>query len=142
MLAPIIATMDSFADHLDPGTTDDDFLTWLASWVGLELDGGARPVDRRRLVANAVRLHRLRGTSEGLSAAVEMWFGVTPEIHESGAMGWSPDPETPLPGESTPHVTVVLRVDDTSAIDVEMVHRVVQALKPAHLSHDVNVVAG
>jgi phage tail-like protein len=59
-----------------------DFLSYLASWIGLTLDSNW-PVRRRRaLVKNAHKLYRLRGTPQGLKLAIELCTGVKPSILE------------------------------------------------------------
>jgi phage tail-like protein len=59
-----------------------DFLTWLASWLGLSLDSNW-PMERRRaLVQQAHRLFDLRGTAEGLKVQIEIFAGVKPRILE------------------------------------------------------------
>lgn len=62
-----------------PGT---DFLSYLASWIGMALNSNW-PVHRRRtLVKNAHKLYRLRGTPQGLKLAIELYAGVKPSILE------------------------------------------------------------
>src|SRR4051794_35664644 len=75
VLAPVFATLDSFSGYLDPRLAPDDFLDWLAGWVALDLDERWTPLQRRALVANAVELHRRRGTRRGLAAHVRMITG-------------------------------------------------------------------
>jgi phage tail-like protein len=56
-----------------------DFLTWLASWVGMVLDRQLPEAKRRRLLANATRLYHLRGTREGLWQQLLLFLGLEPE---------------------------------------------------------------
>ena len=37
LLAPVFASIDNFDCYLDPALTPEDFLPWLASWVGVWL---------------------------------------------------------------------------------------------------------
>ncbi len=140
VLAPVVCTLDSLPAYFDPETTREDMVDWLASWVGLYLDRGTMPRDGRRFIKGAVALHARRGTPDGIAEGVRMWFGTTPEIQESGGMGWSPEPEAPLPGEGTPRLVVTLRVDDPATIDRYVLDSVVEGLKPAHVPHRVDVV--
>ena len=56
--APILSTLDNCAAYLDPALTPDDFLDWLAGWVGI-LPDETWPIERRRaIVALAVQLYR------------------------------------------------------------------------------------
>lgn len=141
LMAPVVTTLDSFWAYLDPETADSAFVDWLASWVGLDLVTIGAPLERRQFVKAALRLHAQRGTAQGIRDAVRMWFGFEPEITDSGAMGWSYDPEAPLPGSPDTLLTVTLRVPDPAAVDVRVLEAVVLALKPAHVPHVVEVVA-
>jgi phage tail-like protein len=141
-MAPIVCTLDSLPAYFDPETTRDDMVEWLAAWVGLDMDRGPMPRDRRRFIKAAVGLHAQRGTAAGIAAGVSMWFGTTPEISESGGMGWSREPDTPLPGDPDPGLVVTMRVSDPGAVDRRLLEAVVAALKPAHVPHRVVVQRG
>jgi phage tail-like protein len=57
-------------DRLDrywaPQATPKEFLPWLASWMALGLEADWTTSERRKLIAEAVRLYRWRGTAKGL----------------------------------------------------------------------------
>ena len=59
-----------------------DFLSWLASWLGLSLQNNWPVHKRRELVRQAHRLFELRGTPEGLKLQIELYAGVKPRILE------------------------------------------------------------
>ncbi len=59
-----------------------DFLAWLASWLGMTLQGNWPISKRRELVRQAHRLYALRGTPEGLGLHIELYAGVRPTILE------------------------------------------------------------
>jgi phage tail-like protein len=61
---------------------DTDFLTWLASWVGLTLDRHWPEERRRNLLKNAWKLYNLRGTPEGLRLHVQLYTGIEPQVLE------------------------------------------------------------
>jgi phage tail-like protein len=63
----------------DPPT---DFLSWLASWLGMTLQMNWPVHKRRELVRQAHRLYALRGTPEGLRLHIELFAGVRPTILE------------------------------------------------------------
>jgi phage tail-like protein len=66
VLAPVFLTLDSQDAYIDPALAPADFLEWIASWVGAELDE-SWPTDRKRqLVRDLVSLYRARGTVTGL----------------------------------------------------------------------------
>lgn len=59
-----------------------DFLTWLASWIGLTVDRHWPDEKKRQLVRQAYQLYRLRGTPEGLRQHIRLYMGTEPYILE------------------------------------------------------------
>ncbi|MFI1678494.1 MULTISPECIES: phage tail protein [unclassified Streptomyces] len=141
VLAPVFAVLDSLEAYFTPSLTPSDFLDWLTDWVGTELDGTEPLATRRHAVASAVDLHRVRGTRRGLAAAVELAFGVRPEIAESGGAAWSARPLGPFPGAPRPALHVTLRVHDPASVDAHRLRAVVAAARPAHLPFTAEVTA-
>lgn len=139
VLAPLFNVLDSLEAYFTPSLAPTDFVDYLATWVGAELDGTESLPVRRYAVAAAVALHRVRGTRHGLSAAVQLAFGTAPEITESGGATWSARPLGPFPGAPEAALNVTLRVPDPSAVDVHRLHAVVAAARPAHLPFTVQV---
>ena len=142
VLAPIYSTLDNFDAYLDPWLTPDDFLTWLAGWVGISLDESWDEGRRRAIVARAVDLYRMRGTAVGLAGQVEIQTGGTVEIVENGATGWSVDPGGELPGSPEPLVVVRVTVPDPKSVDAARLDAMVAAAKPAHVLHRIEIVKG
>jgi hypothetical protein len=56
-----------------------DFLSWLASWLGLTLEGTWSTDQKRAMVANAVELYAWRGTPRGLRRALLLMAGLVDE---------------------------------------------------------------
>lgn len=141
MLAPIFATLDCIDSYFDPWLTPPDFLAWLASWVGVELDQLV-PDDRQRLlVSEAVRLYRARGTALGLAEHIAIYTGLEVEIEESGGSTWSAAPGGSAPGENAPRLLVRVISEQPDAVNVSRVDALVAMAKPAHVPHSVVVVA-
>ena len=140
VLAPVVATLDNLDTYLDPYLTPDDFLVWLATWVGMTVDDAWTTERRREAVARAVELYRLRGTAMGLSEQIEIHTGGTVEIIENGATAWSIDPGGELPGSPKPQVVVRVQVDDPKSVDAERIDALVAAAKPAHVEHRIEIV--
>lgn len=138
-LAPVFATLDCLPSYLDPKLAPEDFLDWLATWVGLEADESWTVERRRQLVYRAVDLHSLRGTRRGVVEHVRLVTGGEVEITESGAVGWSRRPQTRLPGSDRPSLHVLVRVPDPSTVNQRRLDALVAAIKPAHLPHTVEV---
>jgi phage tail-like protein len=140
VLGPLVNVLDCLPAYFRPDVAPPDFLDWVGAWVGADSDPSADPVSvRRKAVATAVSAHHTRGTRQGLTAAVELVFGVTPEVTESGGATWSARPLAAFPGDRRPWVNVVLRVADPGAIDVRRLTAVVAANCPAHLPYRVEV---
>ncbi len=140
VVAPVFAALDELDAYLDPLLAPEDFLDWLAGWVGVALDQ-TWPVERRRaFVASAVELFRLRGTATGLAAHVAIFSGGEVEVVESGAAAWSSKAEAAIPGEAAPDLLVRVRVTDPATLDAARLDALVAAAKPAHVPHRVEVV--
>ena len=60
---------------LDPRSTPAEFLPWLAGFLGLVLDERWPVPVKRRLIAEAADLFRLRGTVPGLKRFLEIYLG-------------------------------------------------------------------
>lgn len=141
VLAPVLCTLDNLDAYLDPALAPDDFVHWLASWVGLVLDESWSAERQRTLVGRCHELFRWRGTARGLSEQVALYTGIVPELSESGGCSWSPTPAGDLPGRPGSTFTVTLRTPDPGSVDTKRVEALVAMAKPAHLEHEVRVVA-
>ncbi len=88
---PVDHLLDDFAGYLEPAATPArpappsltggggdglDFLTWLASWLGLVFDGTWSEATRRRLLAQAAWLYARRGTIPGMTRAIQIVMGI------------------------------------------------------------------
>lgn len=142
VMAPVYSTLDNFDAYLDPHLAPDDFLSWLAGWVGVALDESWDVERRRAIVARAVELYHMRGTAAGLAGQVEIQTGGRVSIVENGATGWSVDPGGELPGTPDPLVVVRVTVPDPRAVDAQRLDAVVAAAKPAHVLHRIEIVKG
>ncbi len=92
---PINQQISQGENYYDPYLTPDNFLNWLASWVGMEIDETFPKERIRELIKNAVPFYHSRGTAESLRYFLEMYSGGKVEISErkahnmiiGGAMG-------------------------------------------------------
>lgn len=157
VLAPFLNVLDCLDSYFTPALAPDDFVSWLAEWVGAETgtansgaedesrdpegrDGPVQDVARvRAAVEAAVRLHRVRGTRHGLAEAVALAFGAEPEISESGGASWSARPLGPLPGEPRPRLHVTLRLPNPRPADEVRLDALVAAVRPVHMPYTVQV---
>ncbi|HEY2706308.1 MAG TPA: phage tail protein [Candidatus Dormibacteraeota bacterium] len=141
LLAPLLATLDNLGAYIDPRLAPEDFLQWLAGWLGAAVDETWPLERRRRLVAGAVDLYRRRGTVAGLATHIEVTTGGAVEIAESGGATWSQVSGGALPGEPVPRLAVRVAVEDPSSLSRDDLDALVAAAKPAHVIHHVEVVA-
>jgi phage tail-like protein len=142
ILAPAVNTIDNLTAYLDPALTPDDFLDWLAGWVGVLLDE-TWPVERRRaFVAVAAELYRTRGTAAGLAAQVRLFTSGDVEVIENGGSAWSSTPDAAAPG--SPGFSLRVRVTPAAngKVDVAKLDELVATAKPAHVAHSVELVSG
>jgi phage tail-like protein len=140
VLAPVFSVLDNFDAYLDPALAPEDFLAWLAGWLGISLDETWLVERCRALVLRAADLYRRRGTAVGLRDHLEIFTGGTVELVENGAVAWSPVPGAPLPGTPRAELLVRVTVDDPTTLDTARLDRLVRAAKPAHIPHRVEVV--
>jgi phage tail-like protein len=142
VIAPVFTTLDCFDAYLDADLAPDDFVDWIASWVGLDIDETWSLERRRTLIKNAAILYRIRGTAAGLAAHLALYAGATPTISDNGGCEWSQTPDSPFPGVARPRIDVRLVVDDDTGIRRGTVNRIVDACRPAHIPCSVEIVVG
>ncbi len=90
------ALIDALPRLFDPATVPDtgvptSWLDWLAGWLDVTLDEAWSDERRRRVVAEAMALHAVRGTADGLRRAVETFTGLAVRVEEPGQLAapWS-----------------------------------------------------
>lgn len=139
VLAPAFLTLDCLEGYVDPWLTPRDFLPWLASWVGVQVDETWPPARVRALVANAVRMQEGCGTRRGLLAHLRLLTDGEVEVVESGGVRWSASPGAEPPGSASPGLVVVIRVADPDAVDRRAVQRALRDMSPAHLPVELRI---
>lgn len=136
VLAPVFATLDDGDAYLDPRYAPEDFLRWLAGWLGARPDE-RWPVERvRAAVADAREALLWRGTLRGVAAAVRACTGLQPELSDGGGVSVSGRPQGALPGDRRPQLVVRL-TDPDRTVDRDAVDRAVAEIKPVHVPHVV-----
>ncbi|HWE56038.1 MAG TPA: phage tail protein [Acidimicrobiales bacterium] len=141
VIAPVFSTLDCFEAYLDPVLAPPDFVEWLATWVGVDIDETWTLERRRRLIKEAATLYRIRGTVAGLAAHLRLYAGVAPEIEESGGCGWSQTADNPIPGSAQPYVVVRLPAEDVGELRQSTIGRIVAENRPAHVPYQVEIVS-
>lgn len=143
VLAPVLSTLDNIDAYLDPWLCPPDFLPWMASWVGVEIDENWSEEQQRRLVATAVDLLQWGGTRRGTIDLIRAFLGIEAdriEVEDSGGVAWSVTPGAALPGTAPPTVTVRVRSDAKGDVDERRLERLVRMSEPAHVATTVQVV--
>lgn len=123
MLAPIDALPALFDPKATPaaeaGESGEDFLDWLGGWIGIALDRSWSVARRRRLVAEAPQLFRIRGTVAGLKRHIAVYTGIEPRLVEHFRLRrWLTLDETRLDEERLwgPEIVRRLQLDSYSEI--------------------------
>jgi phage tail-like protein len=140
VLAPVFLVLDCLEAYVDPALAPPDFVRWLATWVGLDVDDTWGEARLRSLVGDAVSVAHLSGTPEGLRRLVEAYVGAPAEIVEPGAVTWSDGPGGPAGGSDDR--TVVVRITSALDRDVDRVRleALVRRAVPANLATRIEVV--
>jgi phage tail-like protein len=141
MIAPVVSTLDNLAAYFSSRLAPEDFLMWLASWVGAELDAGWPLELRRAVVAQTLELHRWRGTARGLVHRLWLSAGVQARVDDGGGIAWSTRPRSPAPA-SDGRVVVRVWPGWLPTVDVAVVNAVVAASCPVHVNAEVEVLLG
>jgi phage tail-like protein len=139
VLAPVVSVLDNLDAYLDPGVAPEDFLHWLAGWVGVVLDETWTLDRQRELVQRSAALYGARGTVRGLRGLLELFVDGEVEVTESGGSAWSPVPGGALPGVAAPELRVRIRAGDPAQVDARRLEAVVSSSKPAHVPHTLEV---
>ncbi|WP_214323247.1 phage tail protein I [Nonomuraea sediminis] len=138
VLAPILTTLDCLDSYLDPALTPSDMLPWLANWVAIGFGEQMTEAQRRALVADAVSLHRGRGTLDALARLVNTLTGVDAQVTDTGGVGWSTRPGGHLPG--TDEAKVTIHLPDETEVDRTWLKEVLELGVPAHVSVEVTIL--
>lgn len=134
----------------DPDETPEEFLDWLSGWVALSLRADWAPDQKRRFLANIVKLYRWRGTKRNLEELLKTYSQGQVEIHEGEDVSFTIGEgcevgKTTQLGGAPPHffqVTVTLPKPDpvTLGRELEIVEALIDLQKPAHTYYKVNPV--
>lgn len=133
VLAPVYLVLDSLEAYIDPDLAPEDFLEWLAGWVGLHPEDLRDDTDNRALVAHATSLFSLRGTPAGLTRLLELASGRPVVVEDSGGVRWSPTAESELPGSPQPSLTVRVGGSPITPAEERTLRRMLQEATPAHV---------
>jgi phage tail-like protein len=138
VLDPLVATLDSLAEHFDAAYAPRDVLELVSDWLALERDELRSGEERRRIVRRAPELMRLRGTRAGLELALSLAFpGIPFRIEDAGGVRISSDPDgdwTDAPTSFVVYCDAALEQDRLAAVA-----RLIDQAKPAHVAYRLRV---
>jgi phage tail-like protein len=139
LLAPVLLTLDTFTNYLDPATTPEDMIPWLAQWLGLGVDLNVERARQRRELQVAGLLNATRGTRVSIATELENALGMPVEVNESGGARWSPTPGGPLPGDPQELLSVIVHPAAGQEVDLGRLDALIRSVKPAHVRHQASV---
>ncbi len=149
---PTVQTLDTLWAYLDPLTAPKALLPFLAHWVAWDMDARWTLKQQRRLIRNAIELYRWRGTKYGLRLYLHLFTGLPlddqehyisiQENFQTGfVIGQAVLSQNPVVGGGKPfHFSVTLRSDAERSIDQDLVHKVIQEVKPAFCTYDLQIL--
>jgi phage tail-like protein len=77
---PLEQRQDHIEIYFDAATCPAEWLPWLASWFGVELEEHWPEARRRALLVRVIDVYRWRGTAYGLERVIEACVGARPRI--------------------------------------------------------------
>jgi len=119
---PLEWTIDNFDLFLDPDTSPQGFLPWLAGWFGVTFDASWSDEKRRALLKEAHAIYARRGTAWALRRVLEIYTGEAPRIDDT-----SKDLD-----DFTFEVSLAQRRQE---VDENLVSALIEVHKPAHTSY-------
>ena len=139
--------------YFEPLESPREFLEWLASWMAFVVDPSWDEAKKRRLIKEAIRLYRIRGTVKGLKVFLAIFTGFEPEIFENiwpfrgfriGVHSTIGVDSVILPPVNLAHSFVVQipkAFKDTSDDMVIRIHDIIMSEKPAHTTYFLRFMA-
>lgn len=123
ILTPVEWQVDHFDLYLNPKTTPEGFLPWLANWFSITFGPGWTVEQQREMLAEAHDIFARRGTKWALSRVLEIYTGKSPEILDG--VEENEDPFT-----FTVKIPLTLK-----EVNRELIEQIVDANKPAHTNY-------
>lgn len=152
---PVVQSLDVLWAYLDPRTAPEQFLPFLAHWVGWTIDPHLDLAQQRYLIRYAIELYRWRGTRRGLRFYLYLYTNLPldehlPEddkhisIQESFSQGLilgqaHLGDDTTIGGGQIYHFTVRLRSPSPQSLDQALVHKIINQEKPAFCTYDLHI---
>ncbi|HBB34786.1 MAG TPA: phage tail protein [Cyanobacteria bacterium UBA8803] len=152
---PTVQTLDALWAYLDPLMAPEALLPFLAHWVGWPLNPALSLNRQRYLIRQAMQIYRWRGTRRGLRFYLHLFTDLPldehlpeqekhisiQEVFSRGlVMGETRLNRDSFIGGGQPyHFIVVLHRDNTTQIDEQLVHQIIQQEKPAFCTYELYI---
>jgi phage tail-like protein len=153
---PTVHILDTLWAYLDPLTTPEALLPFLAHWVGWSFHTPIAAERQRFLIRHAMQIYRWRGTRRGLRFYLHLATGLPLDehliqesekhigIHESFSQGFITGvarvgEDATLGGSRPYHFTVCLRLESNDMIDEDLVRLIIEQEKPAFCTYDLTI---
>jgi phage tail-like protein len=156
---PVEAQIDQSDVYYDVRLTPEEFLPWMASWVGITWDESLPEERKRELLHSAVDLYRSRGTRKALIDYLTLYTQGQVEVIENRAKNFVLGKSAPLGKtialgrQNLPHsfsVRVKIgreelfqRMGETQVnpekLFQQRLEAIIEAQKPAHTTFEVNL---
>ncbi len=147
---PVIDSFNVMWANLDPLTSPQALLPFLAHWVAWPHDSIWNLKQQRRLIRRAVELYRWRGTRKGLRLYLHLYTGlpldeehisITEPFGQSFILGEAKLGTAVLAGGKSFHFVVRLRSDRPNRIHEELVRQIIEQEKPAYCTYELLIEA-
>lgn len=153
---PVIQSSDVMWANLDPLTSPQALLPFLAYWVAWPIDPIWDLNQQRRLIRRAVELYRWRGTRKGLRLYLHLYTGLPLDEHlpqevdkhisitepfgQGFVLGVAKLGEEAILGGGQPyHFVVRLRSDRSKSLDENLIRRIIEQEKPAFNTYELYI---
>jgi phage tail-like protein len=153
MWKPISQQIDQVDVYFDPGLTPENFIPWLATWIGLPVDDNLPPERKRALLKSAMMLFQCRGTLNALQTYLQIYTGGEVEVIEQRARNFilgqhsSLGVDIALGTQNRPNTVLINilvsaqeleRLHFTQAMYGRKIEEITRTLVPAHVDYQVH----
>ncbi|MBP0019688.1 MAG: phage tail protein [Cyanobacteria bacterium SBLK] len=144
---PIVQTTDTLWAYLDPLTAPKSLLPFIAKWVAWPLDPRWNEKQQRRLLRNAMKLYRWRGTRRGLRWLLAIYTGLDERnimIEDSSSQNFVVGgvwlgPDNALGGGKSYHIKVLLRLQADDRLSEDLIREIIEREKPAFCTYELHI---
>ncbi|MEU8003594.1 phage tail protein [Catellatospora sp. NPDC049111] len=97
LVSPLQAAVRDLQPSFNPATAPSGVLRWMRAALGTSGDDTLLSTQGRNLVGQIMTAYQWRGTARGLALLLELRYGVTAQVTDSGGTSWSQSPGTAPP---------------------------------------------